>query len=76
MFGKRQAVNLVGYSVAVVLLYYLVFTHQDQVSAFLSGPLHEKAKWLAPLVIFMFIPVIAYLYGAVTGLALKLINID
>jgi cytidylate kinase len=76
MFGKRQALNLVGYSLAVVLLYYLVFTHQDQVSAFLSGPLHEKAKWLAPLVIFMFIPVIAYLYGAVTGLALKLINID
>jgi cytidylate kinase len=76
MFGKRQAVNLVGYLLIIVLLYYLVFTHQDQVAAFLSGPLHEKIKWLAPLVIFMFVPVIAYLYGAVTGLALKLINID
>ena len=76
MFGKRQAFSLVGYLLVIVLLYFLVFTHQDQVSAFLSGPLHEKAKWLAPLVIFMFVPVIAYLYGAVTGLALKLINID
>ena len=76
MFGKRQALSLVGYGLAVALLYYLVFNNQEQVLTFLSGPIHEKLKWLAPLTIFMFVPVIAYLYGAVTGLALKLINID
>jgi cytidylate kinase len=76
MFGKRQALSLVGYCLIIGLLYYLVFTNQEQVLTFLSGPLHEKLKWLAPAVIFMFVPVIAYLWGSITGLALKLINID
>jgi hypothetical protein len=76
MFGKRQALSLVGYCLIIALLYYLVFTNQEQVLTFLSGPLHEKLKWLAPAVIFMFVPVIAYLWGSITGLALKLINID
>jgi hypothetical protein len=76
MFGKRQAINLVAYGLLVVLLYILVFTNQDQILNFLSGPIHEKAKWLAPIAILILIPVIAYLYGTVTGLALKLIDID
>jgi hypothetical protein len=76
LFGKRQAVSLIGFVAIVSLLYLGVFTHQDQVLSFLSGPIHEHIKWLAPLVVVLFIPVIAYLYGSVTGLALKLINID
>jgi len=76
IFGKSQAISLVCYSIVIALLYFFVFTHQDQVLTFLSGPIHEKIKWLAPTVIVLFIPVIAYLYGAVTGLSLKLINID
>ncbi|MCF8108001.1 MAG: cytidylate kinase-like family protein [Desulfohalobiaceae bacterium] len=76
LFGRRQALSLIGYALLVVLLYFLVFSNQEAVLAFLSGPVHQKVKWLAPLVIVLFIPLIAYLYSTVTGLALKIINID
>jgi cytidylate kinase len=76
LFGKRQAVTLVGFTALLVLIYGLIFTHQPQVINLLSGSLHHHFKWLAPLVMFFFIPMIAYIYGTVTGLALKLINID
>lgn len=76
LFGKRQALALSGFSMLVALLYALIFTHQDKVLSFLSGPGHEQIKWLAPLAVVLFIPAIAYLYGTVTGLVLKLINID
>jgi cytidylate kinase len=76
LFGKRQAVILVGFSVLLYLIYALVFQNQDPVLTFLSGPIHQQMKWLAPLVVVLFVPTIAYLYGTVTGLILKLINID
>ena len=76
LFGPRQGLTLAGYAAAVALMYLLMLTHQDQVMSFLSGPMHEQTKWLAPLVVVLLVPLIAYLYGTVTGLALKLINID
>jgi hypothetical protein len=76
LFGKRQAFTLVGFTILVALLYMLVFTHEDTVKSFLSGSIHEHLRWLTSLGIFLFVPLIAYLYGAVTGLALKIINID
>lgn len=76
LFGTRQAFTLAGFAAVVGLLYAIIFTHQDAVLTFLSGPIHQHIKWLAPVVVVFFIPVIAYLYGTVTGLALKLINID
>lgn len=76
LFGKRQALVLLVNLLLVILLYFLVFTHQDAVLTFLSGPIHQNIKWLAPLIIALFIPTIAYLYSTVTGLTLKIINID
>ncbi|MCG6909913.1 MAG: cytidylate kinase-like family protein [Deltaproteobacteria bacterium] len=76
LFGKRQGVMLAGYAAIVCLIYILAFKNQDPILAFLSGPMHEQMKWLAPLVIVLFVPTIAYLYGTITGLILKLINID
>jgi len=76
LFGKRQAMVLLANTALVVLLYFLVFTNQQAVLNFLSGPIHQDMKWLAPLIITLFIPTIAYLYSTVTGLALKIINID
>jgi uncharacterized protein involved in cysteine biosynthesis len=67
---------LAGYVILLGLIYTLVFENQEPVLNFLSGPIHEHMKWLAPLVVVMFVPAIAYLYGTVTGLILKLINID
>lgn len=76
LFGKRQAAALVGFLTMVVITYGLVFTHQEAVLAFLSGPLHQQVKWLSPLAMVVFVPLLAYIYGEVGGLALKIINID
>jgi cytidylate kinase len=76
LFGKKQAVTLVGFLALLVLIYGLVFTNQEQVLDFLSGSIHQHAKWLAPVVVTIFVPFIAYIYGTVTGLALKIINVD
>jgi cytidylate kinase len=76
LFGKRQAVTLVGFLALVVLIYGLVFSYQEQILSFLGGAIHQHWKWLASVAVAIFIPIIAYLYGTVTGLALKIINID
>ena len=76
LFGKRQAVTLVGFLALLVLMYGVVFTHQEAVKNFLSGSFHQHYKWVASVFMIFFIPLIAYLYGTVTGLALKIINID
>ncbi len=76
LFGKRQAVKLVGFAALVALIYEVVFTHQDAVLNFLSGPPHAEHPWLAPIVVASFVPAIAYIYGTVTDLMLKIINID
>jgi hypothetical protein len=76
LFGRRQALTLLGFLVLVVLIYGLVFTHQKQVLNFLVGPIHQEIKWLAPVAVTLFIPFIAYIYGTVTELALKIINVD
>ena len=76
LFGKSQALTLIGYLAAVVMIYALLFTHEKPVLDFLSGPVHLQHKWIAPLAMVFFIPLVAYLWGAVTGLALKIINID
>jgi len=76
LFGKRQALTLAGFAILMAMIYGLVFTHQTPVLNFLSGPLHQHAKWLSSVAIVLFIPFIAYVYGTVTELALKIINVD
>jgi cytidylate kinase len=76
LFGPKQALTLVGFLALVVLVYGLVFTHQGSLADFLSGSIHQHHRWLASVVVFVFIPIIAYIYGTVTDLALKLINVD
>jgi hypothetical protein len=76
LFGPRQALTLVGFLTLVTLLYFLVFTNQNQVMDFFNGSVHQHHKWLPAVVVFVFSPVIAYLYGTVTDLALKIINVD
>ena len=76
LFGKRQAVSLGVFLGLVILIYGLVFTHQKQLVNFLSGPTHRHFKGLVSIAVGLFIPAIAFIYGKVAELALKLINID
>lgn len=76
LFGKKQALKAVLYLAAVVCLYVLVFHFQDPILNFLGGEIHAKWKWLASISVALFVPLVAYTYGTVTGLVLKLIDID
>ena len=76
LFGKKQALKAVLYGAAVVCLYVLVFHFQEPILNFLGGEIHAKWKWLASIVVALFVPLVAYTYGTVAGLVLKLIDID
>jgi cytidylate kinase len=76
LFGKTQAVKLFSFALLTLAIYLLVFNHQQPILDFLAGDLHRRIAWLSPIVVALFIPGLAYIYGAVTGLVLKLIDID
>jgi hypothetical protein len=76
LFGKKQALKAVLYAAAVVCIYALVFHFQDPILNFLGGEIHAKWKWLASIFVVLFVPLVAYAYGTVAGLVLKLIDID
>ena len=76
LFGKKQALKTVIYGAAVACIYALVFHFQDPILNFLGGEIHAKWKWLASIFVVLFVPLIAYAYGTVAGLVLKLIDID
>jgi len=76
LFGKRQAVKLLVLALLTGVIYLLAFTNQKTILDLLAGDYHQKMKWLAPIVVVLFVPALAYVYGEVTGLLLKLIDID
>jgi len=75
-FGTRQALKLVVGLALVALVYIAVFSNQDAVLDFVGGSFHEQWKWLAPIVVVVFVPLLAYAWGTVTALALQLMRID
>ena len=76
LFGRRQAAALLGHLVLTVLIYAVVFSNQEPVLDFLGGPLHQNFKVLAAVAVAVFSPVLAFVYGNVSGLTLKIINVD
>ncbi|WP_022664744.1 AAA family ATPase [Desulfospira joergensenii] len=76
LFGKAQALKLLTFALASLLIYGLVFTFQKPILDILGGDLHAKFKWAAAIGVALFVPIVAYVYGTVTGLVLKLIDID
>ena len=76
MFGKKQASKALLYAAAIVCLYLLVFHFQEPILNFLGGELHAKWKWVGAISVVLFVPLVAYTYSTVTGLLLKLIDID
>ena len=76
LFGKAQAFKLLMFTVLLLFVYGLVFTFQKPILNVTGGDLHEKWKWVAAVGIAFFVPFVAYVYGTVSGLILKLIDID
>jgi len=76
MFSKKQAFKALVYAAVVVCLYVLVFHFQEPILNFLGGELHAKWKWVGAVAVTLFVPLVAYAYSTVTGVLLKLIDID
>jgi hypothetical protein len=76
LFGKRQALKLLSFIIIVACTYILVFSFQKPILNFMGGEIHENAKWLTSLAVFLLVPFTAYAYSTVTGLLLKLIGLD
>jgi cytidylate kinase len=90
LFGGRDVFKAGFYLLVTVALFFLVFTNQETVLAFLAntgwyaeavrGSFLGRFEWLPKLVvsavIFFFIPVVAYSYGRVASAFLKLIKME
>ena len=90
LFGKRDLLRATVFLAAVVVIYLLVFMHQEPILAFLanSGWYAEaventflaRSSWMPKVVVsacvFLLVPVVAYLYGSVTSAVLKLIRME
>jgi hypothetical protein len=75
-FGPRQALKLATFALAVLCIYAAVFMSQDVILNFLGGPMHQNVKVISAICVVLFVPLVAYLYGTVTGLLLKLVGVD
>lgn len=90
LFGKRDIARTLAYLAAACVLYFLVFTHQEPILAFIAqagwyatfvnSTILSKADWvpkvIVSLAVFLFVPIVAYLYSNVTGALLKLIKME
>jgi cytidylate kinase len=76
LFGKKQAFKLLLFTVVALCVYGLVFSFQEPIMNFLGGEFHQHWKWAASVVVVLFVPFVAYTYGTISGLMLKLVNID
>jgi len=75
-FGPRQALKLMTFALAVLCIYAAAFTYQDVILNFLGGPMHQNVKVISAICVVLFVPLVAYLYGTVTGLLFKLVGVD
>jgi hypothetical protein len=90
LFGKRDVLRAGFFLLVIVAVFYLVFTNQEPVLAFLSntgwyadavgdsflGRFDWLPKLVVSLAVFLFIPVVAYSYGRVASTFLKLIKME
>lgn len=79
LFGKRDAVRLVGFLVLVAALYFLVFSNQEIILKFLLGQWWGGsllAKILVAAAVFVFVPILAHSYGTVAKSLMKLIKME
>jgi cytidylate kinase len=74
LFGFKQLVKLLIFLGLAAGIYWVIFSHQEPILAFLQE--YKGRKFLSAVVIGLLAPLIAYLYGTVTHLFLKMIKFD
>jgi len=75
MFGGKQLGKFLLFLFLAFVLYFIVFTNQERVLHFLS-PETFTQRCLTALGVFVFVPIVAYLYGTAARLLLRLIRIE
>jgi len=76
LVGKKQLVKMFLFAAMVAAIYFLVFRFQGPLLPFLGATEHAQQRILRMLAIFLFVPVIAYLYSTITGLFLKFLKFE
>jgi hypothetical protein len=89
-FGKRDIARTAVFLLMTLAVYFLVFTHQEPILGFLAhsgwyaeaikGTFLSRFDWMSKLVVslvvFLFVPIVAYSYGTVARAVLKLIKME
>ena len=90
LLRKRDIARTAAYLARVLLLYFLLFSHQEPILALLSQSgwyaetfkdiLSSRFAWvpriLVSVAVFLFVPIVAYAYGTVTKTFLKVLKIE
>ncbi|MGD2121121.1 MAG: cytidylate kinase-like family protein [Gemmatimonadota bacterium] len=90
LFGRRDILRTVIFLAITALLFFLVFSNQEWVLAFMANTgwyadavqntFLSRFDWLPKIVVslalVLFIPLVAYSYGRVTGAFMKLIKME
>ncbi len=75
-FGSSQAVKLAAAALAVLAIYLVVFGYQAPMLDMLGGAAHQQRPWIAPLLVALVAPLVAWTYGTVASSLLKLIRLE
>jgi hypothetical protein len=75
LFGAKHLPKLIAFLLITIVLYLLVFTNQGPIMNFLSART-LTGKCFAVLIVGLFAPLIAYIYGTAINLILKLIKME
>lgn len=75
LFGPRHWVKLIGFFAASAAMFAAVYTHQNEVTAFLTkeGLQH---RILAVVALVLFVPTFAYVWGNASQYALRLLKFE
>ncbi|MFH1539684.1 MAG: cytidylate kinase-like family protein [bacterium] len=75
LFNPKNIINMVFLTAVTIAIYAAVFSNQKTVLNFLHGT-GAKSRIPAAACIFVAVPLIAYVYGTVARLVLKLLRIE
>jgi cytidylate kinase len=75
-FGLGGFARLAIAAAAVAAIYALLFHYQVPLLDLLGGAVHQQNRWLAPVAVAIVAPLVAWLYGSVASLLLRLIRLE
>jgi len=75
LFGRGDLIRMIGFACLVAVLFFLILTNQEAILRFFVGQ-DMISRGVAAVAAFVIVPVVAYLYGTVARLLLKMIRME